>query len=307
MSDVGLTNAGGFVAGVIARPSTGVERETDGGWPADWIVQSEPEIVLANVDCREGLRALAPESVDVVVTSPPYNLGVRYGTYDDGGDRAGYLDWIHQIAEEVKFRLKPDGSFFLNIGSSPTNPWGPFEVIIRLRDLFALQNTIHWVKSIYIENESYGRKTALNVGHYKPINSERFLNDTHEYIFHLTKNGAVPLRRLAIGVPYKDGGNVARWKGGGSGLRCRGNSWYIPYRTIQSRANERPHPASFPPGIAEMCLKLHGLDKGELLVVDPFMGIGNTAIASRSLGARCIGFEIDPDYHAASMRLLRAG
>jgi site-specific DNA-methyltransferase (adenine-specific) len=293
------------VASAIGRASAIPHAPSATTWPEEWTVQAEPAIVLANLDCREGFRALASESVDVVVTSPPYNLGIRYGSYDDAGDREDYLGWIAQVAEEIKGRLKPEGSLFLNVGSSPTNPWGPFEIITRLRSHFALQNVIHWVKSIYVENESYGTKTALNVGHYKPINSERFVNDTHEYIFHLTKSGAVPLRRLAIGVPYKDKGNVARWKEGGAGVRCRGNSWYIPYRTIQSRENERPHPASFPSGIAEMCLKLHGLDKGQLLVVDPFMGIGNTAIACRELGTRCIGFEIDPEYHATSLRLLR--
>jgi site-specific DNA-methyltransferase (adenine-specific) len=294
------------MAGAIARESLGSHEVNGDPWPEDWTVQSEPAIVLANMDCREGLRALAPESVDVVVTSPPYNLGIQYGTYDDGGNREDYLDWIEQVAGEIKGRLKSEGSLFLNVGSSPTNPWGPFEVVTRLRRLFALQNVIHWVKSIYVENESYGRKSALNVGHYKPIHSDRFLNDTQEFIFHLTKSGKVPLRRLAIGVPYKDKGNVSRWKDGGSGLRCRGNSWYIPYRTIQSREHERPHPASFPPEIATMCLKLHGLDKGELLVVDPFMGIGNTAVACKELGIRCVGFEIDPEYHATSVRLLRS-
>lgn len=295
------------MAGTLARRPSGGEWSREEDWPEEWTVQADPEVVLANIDCREGLRLLPSDSIDVVVTSPPYNLGIRYGTYDDTVEREDYLSWIEQVAEEIKRRLKSDGSFFLNIGSSPTSPWGPFEVVSRLRRHFALQNVIHWVKSIYVENESYGAKTALNVGHYKPINSDRFLNDTHEFIFHMTKTGAVPLRRLAIGVPYKDKGNVARWKDGGTGVRCRGNSWYIPYRTIQSREHERPHPASFPAAIAEMCIKLHGIDKGQLLVVDPFMGIGNTAIACRALKTRCIGFEIDADYHATSLRYFSGG
>ena len=72
------------------------------------------------------------------------------------------------------------------------------------------------------------------------------------------------------------------------------NCWYIPYRTIQSRDTERPHPASFPTEIAETCIKLHGLNKGRLSIVDPFMGIGNTALACKRLGVSCTGFEIDP-------------
>jgi site-specific DNA-methyltransferase (adenine-specific) len=160
------------------------------------------------------------------------------------------------------------------------------------------------VKSIYVENDSYGERQSMNVGHYKPINSSRFLNDTHEFVFHLTKTGRVPLDRLSIGVPYKDRGNVGRWKEGAAGVRCRGNCWYVPYKTIQSRERERPHPASFPAELAEMCIRLHGLGAGHLRVLDPFMGIGNTAVASARLAAECIGFEIDHDYFVESVQQL---
>ena len=77
----------------------------------------------------------------------------------------------------------------------------------------------------------------------------------------------------------------------------------MPYKTINSRENDRPHPASFPPEIAEMCIKLHGLGRTRK-VLDPFMGIGNTAIACRKLGVSCLGFEIDPDYYAVSLKSL---
>lgn len=268
------------------------------------VLHGASRITLHNSDCAEGLRELTPGSVDVVVTSPPYNLGTRYGQYDDSGSRSDYLEWLEGVCKEIKTALQDQGSFFLNIGSSPSNPWGPFEVAALLRSQFVLQNVIHWVKSIYVENDSYGSKQSMNVGHYKPINSPRFINDTHEYIFHLTKNGRVPLNRLSIGVPYKDKGNVARWKDGGHGVRCRGNCWYVPYRTIQSRDDERPHPASFPSELAQMCIRLHRGTLGRILVVDPFMGIGNTAIACAALGVDCVGFEIDPEYFSTSVRLL---
>jgi site-specific DNA-methyltransferase (adenine-specific) len=195
---------------------------------------------------------------------------------------------------------------FLNIGSKPTEPEIPFRVLDSLKDEFRLQNVIHWIKSIYIDSDSYSQKTEINVGHYKPINSPRFLNDTHEYIFHLTKTGKVGLNRLALGVPYKDSSNVARWKNGGSRLRCRGNCWFMPYETIQNRQNDRPHPASFPPQLAENCIRLHGFDN-ETLVMDPFTGIGSTGLACRKLGVRFIGFEIDPYYiKTARARLAEA-
>ncbi len=265
-----------------------------------------PEILLYHEDCFEGIRTrVEAGSVDVVVTSPPYNIGVAYTAYDDTVPRSRYLKWMREWAGLVRRVLKPDGSLFLNIGCKPSDPWVPFEVAMELRHVLTLQNVIHWIKSIYVENVSYNEQTSLNVGHYKPINSKRFLNDAHEYIFHFTLDGTVELDRLAIGAPYKDDSNVTRWKGAGNGLHCRGNNWFIPYSTIQRRSSDRPHPASFPPELAEMCIKLHGVDRVGL-VMDPFVGIGNTAVACARLGVPLIGFEIDEGYlETAKKRLQR--
>jgi site-specific DNA-methyltransferase (adenine-specific) len=269
------------------------------------LTSSGARLKLHMEDCLEGFgHRLEPASISVVVTSPPYNLGVAYGTYDDAIPREEYLEWLERWAQMLSSFLHPEGSIFLNIGSRPSDPWGPFEVIQRLRPHFSLQNVIHWVKSIYIDHSSYGQRYQLNVGHYKPVNSPRFLNDNHEYIFHLTHNGRVSLDRLAVGVPYKDGTNVGRWGRAGSGLRCRGNCWYVPYPTIKRRDRDRPHPASFPPLLAEMCIRLHGLSRVRL-VLDPFMGIGSTALASRNLGVDFVGFEIDPQYFEVAARRLR--
>jgi len=255
-------------------------------------------------DCFVGMgRYLEKNSVDVIVTSPPYNIGVNYNEYDDKIPRDQYLNWLGHWAKIAKEVLKDDGSIFLNIGSKPSDPWVPFEVALEMRKHFVLQNVIHWIKSIYIEHESYGEKVELNVGHYKPINSKRYINDTHEYVFHLTKHGNVELDRLSIGVPYKDQSNIARWSSGKYGLRCRGNSWYIPYKTIQSRLKDRPHPASYPAELAKMCIQLHGIEKTEL-VMDPFLGIGNTAIACKELDKNFVGFEIDKVYFDEAVRIL---
>lgn len=260
-------------------------------------------IELHNMDCLSGMDLLPDKSIDVVVTSPPYNLGIDYNNYNDCIPRDQYLDWLEAIVIKIKEKLNDNGSFFLNLGSKPTDPWVPFEVLDILRKHYHLQNVIHWIKSIYIENECYNKKTSINVGHYKPINSIRFLNDTQEYIFHLTKTGDVHIDRLSIGIPYKDKGNVDRWQNGKSDLRCRGNCWYIPYKTINSRDKERPHPASYPAELAEMCILLHGTTNTKK-VLDPFMGIGNTSLACLKLGISCIGFEIDNEYYKTNIKLL---
>jgi len=262
-------------------------------------MKCEPNKIYV-MDCLEGMRKfLEDKEVDVIVTSPPYNIGIKYNKYDDTIPREQYLDWIEEVAKECKRVLKDDGSFFLNIGHKPKDFWVPWEVAFRLRKHFVLQNVIIWVKSIAIQKEDVGDypniKDDIAVGHYKPIPGKHFLNDCFEYIFHFTKSGKVELDRLAIGVPYQDKSNIGRWKSAKQDLRCRGNTWFIPYPTIWSREKQRPHPSPFPPKLPEMCIKLHGLSKTKL-VLDPFMGIGNTAIACTKLGVDWIGFEIDEYY-----------
>jgi site-specific DNA-methyltransferase (adenine-specific) len=78
-------------------------------------------------------------------------------------------------------------------------------------------------------------------------------------------------------------------------VRCRGNTWFIPYDTIQRRDRDRPHPATFPPKLPEQCLRLHGASRGTV-VMDPFVGLGSTAVACARLGVDFIGSDIDETY-----------
>lgn len=263
-------------------------------------------IHLHEQDCLVGMRALPAESIDLVVTSPPYNLGISYGQYDDSSPREAFLSWCADWAQEVSRVLKEDGSFFLNLGGSPSNPLLPHQLLLALTDheLFYLQNTFHWIKSISLETRN---GDTVSAGHFKPINSKRYVNDCHEYVFHLTRTGSVSLDRRSAGVPYADKSNIKRWKHtAGSDLRCRGNNWFIPYDTIKSRDDQRPHPASFPPALVKQCIKLHGKG-GQTHLLDPFVGIGSSALAARDLGiASCIGYDIDGDYLAIARERLAA-
>ncbi len=258
-------------------------------------------------DCIQGMQSLPDKFVDIVVTSPPYNLGINYTKYDDNKKPADYLKWSCEWAKEVMRVLKDDGSFFLNLGSCPSNPFIPHELVVELKGEkvgFILQNTFHWIKSISVVTKdgvlmSTGTKDGerLSVGHYKPLHSKRFVNDCHEYVFHLTKHGETLIDRLSLGVPYSDKSNIARWAHTkGRDLRCRGNNWFIPYKTIVNRAKERPHPATFPVELAENCIQIHGCTP-ESVMLDPFVGIGNSAVAARRCGIRrFIGFDIDSEY-----------
>jgi site-specific DNA-methyltransferase (adenine-specific) len=114
----------------------------------------------------------------------------------------------------------------------------------------------------------------------------------------------VPLDRLAIGVPFKDKSNIARW-GHSEDRRCGGDVWFIPYRTIRSKSQRDHHPSPFPVELAERCIKLHGGELSDVMVLDPFLGVGSTLIAAQRLGCRGVGIEIDPSYAEAAAWHLR--
>lgn len=250
------------------------------------------------------MKQLDSHSVDVVVTSPPYNIGIKYGAYQDKKSHQEYLDWCEGWGIEIARVLKSDGSFFLNLGNSSGNPFFAFEVATHLcgGDLFQLQNTIHWIKSISIDRD----EGTQSVGHFKPINSQRFLNDCHEYVFHFTPHGNTKLDRLAVGVPYADKSNIERWSHTkGKDKRCRGNTWFIPYKTIHQRAKQRPHPATFPTELAVKCIRLHG--RKNAIVLDPFLGIGHSAFAAKEcsdLVSKFIGFDVDEEYLKVACEVL---
>jgi site-specific DNA-methyltransferase (adenine-specific) len=228
------------------------------------------------IDCVTGLDSLPEKSVACVVTSPPYNIGIKYGTHDDNRD--DYLEWMQSVFVRIKRVLVDDGQFFLQVGGIPTNPL-IYERVMRqaLAAGFVVQNAIVWAKSIAIDDVTYG--------HFKPVNSNRFENNAHEHIFHLTKSGMVPLK--------------------GSSPFLEDTLWFIPYVTA-NKIKERPkHPAVFPIALPERCIQSSGVPKGSL-VIDPFVGSGTTLIACEKLGMTGLGFDIDNAYvEYANRRLER--
>jgi site-specific DNA-methyltransferase (adenine-specific) len=250
------------------------------------------------------MKRLSMGEIDLIVTSPPYNIGKPYRQYNDCRPRYEYLAWMAEIARESRRILREDGSFFLNIGSKPSDPWIPFDVAAQFREVYVLQNVIHWIKSIAIEKSEVGKYDLLcddiAVGHYQPVNSPRFLSQCHEYIFHFSPHGDTRLDKRSIGVKYQDKSNIGRWSAATEDLRDRGNTWFIPYPTIR---RSHPHPTTFPVRLPEMCIRLHGYTP-ETLVLDPFMGTGSTALACRTLGIQFLGFEIDPVYREIALRRL---
>ncbi len=243
--------------------------------------------------------------VSVVVTSPPYNRRVPYRGYADDRPRSEYLAWTGRLGAVVAGVLEENGSFFLNVGGMPSDPWLPWDVAREVGRSLVLQNVLHWIKSIALDRSDGPRSPPLALGHYKPLVSRRYVHGAHEYVFQFTLRGDVPIDRLALGVPYQDRSNVRRWRRPASELRCRGNTWFLPYATIQRRARDRPHPATFPAELPDWCLKLHGLRRIRR-VVDPFVGIGSSAVAAARHGLAFDGFDLDAGYLTEAADRVRA-
>jgi hypothetical protein len=215
-------------------------------------IQSRSNTALRfyHADCLEVFAQLPPHSVDVIVTSPPYNLGIEYGAYQDTLSRPDYLQWTNAWVAAAARVLKAEGSLFLNVGAKPSDPWTALDVAQVVRSHLRLQNIIHWVKSIAIEQRLAGTAAGLArdlaVGHYKPINSTRYLNDCHEFVFHFTPLGATSLDRLALGVPYQDASNVGAVRPAASDAAgTPGSSRMKPFSGGIATARTRRR---FPPG-----------------------------------------------------------
>src|SRR5574339_116577 len=92
-------------------------------------------------DCLDLLHRVDAATVSAIVTSPPYNLGVRYRSYHDSLPRADYLEWTDAWIAAARRALEPRGSLFLNVGAKPTDPWTAMDVAQAARRHLTLQNT----------------------------------------------------------------------------------------------------------------------------------------------------------------------
>ena len=197
-------------------------------------------------------------------------------------------------------RSAEDGSLFLNVGSKPTDPWTALDVAQAARPHLELQNTIHWIKSIAIEKALAGARAGLEedlaVGHYKPINSERFLHDCHEFVFHFTPDGDTPLAppgdRRAIP------GQVERRALAHGRRRPALPRQHLVHPVRHDPEPRQGSPASgdVPAAASRRCACGCTASIASRRVADPFLGLGSTAVACAQLGLNFVGIEMDEGY-----------
>ncbi len=267
------------------------------------LIPSDVVNALTRIADNRHTASVDQRFIDVTITSPPYNIGLKYHDgVKDKMTRQAYIEFSQAWLPRLLRLTKTDGHLFLNVGSLGANPMLPFDIVEAAAWAgWKLQNTFHWIKSISFKDK---KEEWVSRGQFKPINSERFVNNLHEYVFHLTPEGTSYIDRLAVGVPYQDKTNIARWAGKRD-KRCLGNVWLLPYETINSREKQRPHPATFPVALAEQCLKLVGQHR---TVCDPFVGSGTTAEAAFNLkeADEFIGIDLSSTYISWTRERLEA-
>lgn len=244
----------------------------------------------------ENMKQLDDETIDVIVTSPPYNIGKYYSADDssfhnDTLPDAEYLNFLSTVFKECARVMKKTGIFFLNFGETAKNQGMGEKVVSTATSVgYKRLQTIIWVKSL------------LGRGHYTPSGGDRRLNNIWEYVYVFVKDlKNYTLSPKAIGIPYADKSNIGRYSD--TDRRDAGNVWLIPYTKTSGHTVKKGHEAPFPIELPYRCIKLV---PEAVTVLDPFAGTGSTLAAAEALELQGYGYELYPRRDVIEKRIMEA-
>ena len=253
-------------------------------------------VTLYGGDAERVLRSLDEDSVQCVVTSPPYWALRDYGTDGELGSECApgeYIERLAQVMDEVLRILRWDGTLWLNLGDTYVAkdlqgiPW---------RVAFALQRS-GWT----LRQEIIWHKPCP-----KPENAKDRFTRAHEQLFLFVKQpkyhcDMTAIRQKAVGSV--GGSSFGKQGQDDTGTGASSRKYARPVYTTRnchdvwtlSPANYKgAHFAVFPEKLVEPCV-LAGCPKGGV-VLDPFIGSGTTAVVARRLGRKCIGIDLNREY-----------
>lgn len=231
------------------------------------------KIELKNGEVIKELKKLKDNSIDVVVTSPPYWKGFGYEAYFNS--YAQYLRWSKNWMKEIKRVLKPNGTFYLNVINDSEITIRAFELMqIATEELmFKLHDTIIW----YRYNQ-------------QPANTIRQLTNQCEYIFMFrNSSNGIELNKIDA---FNLNSHIFKTKN-------VSNVWEIPFNSgLKSQIDfgrketkSKYGHSGFPSEIPETCITLSSKEND--MILDCFVGTGQTALAAIKLKRNFIGIDLD--------------
>jgi len=248
-------------------------------------------------DCRNELKKLSDDSVDLIVTSPPY-ADSRKSTYG-GIHPDDYVDWFLPISEELLRVLKPTGTFILNIKE---------KVVNGERHTYVIQLIVEMRKQGWLWTEEF-------IWHKKNSHPGKWPNrfrDGWERLLQFNKHKKFNMYQESVMVPVGDWAksrlrNLSETDmrrdeskvGSGFGKKISnwiGREYVYPNNVIHlaTECNNKNHSAAFPDALPEWFIKLFTTEDD--LVLDPFMGSGTAVIVASRMGRRAIGIELSPKF-----------
>lgn len=236
----------------------------------DWWPYDKPYAIM---DCLEGMKSLPDNCIDLTVTSPPYNLGIDYGSsYDDKKPYEEYLAWLETVFKELYRITKPDGRIGINhylcYGTSARRFFPIPDISTILKNIGFREHAI-----VVWPDNTISKRTAW--GSWKSA-SAPYINTPYEGII----------------IMFKE-----EWKKRNSGISTISSDKFKELVSGIWKMNpekNREHPAPFPIELPKNAIELLTY-KGDV-VFDPFLGSGTTLRACRETDRIGLGFEINPDY-----------
>ena len=237
------------------------------------------DIIIEYGDCRDLLKNVPDNSISLVVTSPPYNIGKPYGKYNDKITLEEWKKLINDVTKEIYRVLKPNGSFFLNLSPIPLGkdkeilplPYIGYDIL--KENNFKIKNIITWTFNNMqnCTNRLSGRYENIIWG----------VKDLNNYVFNLDD----------VRVPYITQ-NDKRLTGSG---RNPTDVWYFDrVNNMTKKKLELTHPTIYPLPMIIRILKMSS-NPGDT-ILDAFAGSGTSLVAAKILGRKAIGFELDKKY-----------
>ena len=231
-------------------------------------------IQIQKVDVIAGLKSLPDNSIDLIVTSPPYNLSINYSDTEDNKSYDEYLSWVRQWIDESKRTLKTGGRIAINVPLE-TNLGG--KKFISNDYIAALESSgllrasfIVWDKRNVTRRTAWGSWMSPS---FPVVNNplEAILVYSKETLRHAGDRELADITREEF-IEY----TLGVWD-------------FQP-----AHKSKVGHPAPFPEELPYRIIKLYTY-KGDL-VLDPFVGSGTTAVVCDKTGRDCIGFDISEEY-----------